>query len=261
MNQAPHLIVSPFRAATYDTLVGLLAATGLRIGEAITLDHGDIDWARACCASGRRSSAVPPGPPGPQRRAGAHRLRRPPQANSRRIPRRRPSSSPGPAIACLRRRFPDVPAAGDRAGVGTDAPTPPRLHDLRHSFAVRTLLTWYRTGRGRPSEDPLPVHLSRAPGTILDLLVPIRCPGTARAGRCPPRHGMVGGPVMTLIAPTLQSFFTDRLAHQRQASPRTISAYRDTLRFLLTFVHQPKRQAAIRNSTGTTWTPRRSPRS
>ncbi len=42
---------------------------------------------------------------------------------------------------------------------------------------------------------------------------------------------------MTLIAATLQSFFTDRLAQQRQASPRTIAAYRDTARLLLTFVH------------------------
>lgn len=42
---------------------------------------------------------------------------------------------------------------------------------------------------------------------------------------------------MTLIAPTLQTFFTDRLVQQRQASPRTIAAYRDTLRLLLTFVH------------------------
>ncbi len=43
---------------------------------------------------------------------------------------------------------------------------------------------------------------------------------------------------MTLIAPTLQAFFTDRLAQQRQASPRTIAAYRDTLKLLLQFVHQ-----------------------
>lgn len=43
---------------------------------------------------------------------------------------------------------------------------------------------------------------------------------------------------MTLIAPTLQAFFTDRLAQQRQSSPRTIAAYRDTLRLLLGFVHQ-----------------------
>ena len=49
---------------------------------------------------------------------------------------------------------------------------------------------------------------------------------------------MVGGPIMTLIAPTLQAFFTDRLTQQRQASPRTIAAYRDTLRLLLGFVHR-----------------------
>ena len=42
---------------------------------------------------------------------------------------------------------------------------------------------------------------------------------------------------MTLIAPTLQLFFTDRLAQQRQASPRTIAAYRDALKLLLAFVH------------------------
>jgi site-specific recombinase XerD len=49
---------------------------------------------------------------------------------------------------------------------------------------------------------------------------------------------VVGGSVMTLIAPTLQAFFTDRLAKQRQASPRTIAAYRDTLRLLLGFVQR-----------------------
>ena len=34
----------PLRSATYITLIGLLAATGLRIGEAIKLDRADIDW-------------------------------------------------------------------------------------------------------------------------------------------------------------------------------------------------------------------------
>jgi site-specific recombinase XerD len=43
---------------------------------------------------------------------------------------------------------------------------------------------------------------------------------------------------VTLIAPTLQAFFTDRLARQRQASPQTIAAYRDTMRLLFTFVRQ-----------------------
>ncbi len=39
-------IVSPLRAATYDTVIGLLAVTGLRIGEAINLDCSDVDWAQ-----------------------------------------------------------------------------------------------------------------------------------------------------------------------------------------------------------------------
>ena len=34
---------------------------------------------------------------------------------------------------------------------------------------------------------------------------------------------------MTLIAPTLQAFFSDRLVKQLHASPRTIGSYRDTL--------------------------------
>ena len=37
---------------------------------------------------------------------------------------------------------------------------------------------------------------------------------------------------MTALAPTLQAFFTDRLALQRQASGHTIAAYRDALRML-----------------------------
>ena len=41
---------------------------------------------------------------------------------------------------------------------------------------------------------------------------------------------------MSTLAPTLEAFFTERLAHQRQASPRTIAAYRDTFRLLLGFV-------------------------
>ena len=40
---------------------------------------------------------------------------------------------------------------------------------------------------------------------------------------------------MTALAPTLQAFFTDRLARQRQASPHTVAAYRDTWRLLLSY--------------------------
>ena len=40
---------------------------------------------------------------------------------------------------------------------------------------------------------------------------------------------------MSALAPTIQAFFTDRLAAQRDASPRTITAYRNALRLLLVF--------------------------
>lgn len=40
---------------------------------------------------------------------------------------------------------------------------------------------------------------------------------------------------MSALAPTLQTFFTDRLIRQRQASPHTVAAYRDTLRLLVRF--------------------------
>jgi site-specific recombinase XerD len=43
---------------------------------------------------------------------------------------------------------------------------------------------------------------------------------------------------MSTLAPTLQAFFTDRLARQRQASPHTIAAYRDTVKLLLVFTEQ-----------------------
>jgi len=43
---------------------------------------------------------------------------------------------------------------------------------------------------------------------------------------------------MSLLAPTLQAFFVDRLAKQRHASPRTVIAYRDTFRLLLCFMQQ-----------------------
>jgi site-specific recombinase XerD len=43
---------------------------------------------------------------------------------------------------------------------------------------------------------------------------------------------------MTLLAPTLEAFFTERLMTQRRASPHTIAGYRDAMRLLLTFTSQ-----------------------
>ncbi len=54
---------------------------------------------------------------------------------------------------------------------------------------------------------------------------------------------------MTLLAPTLQAFFTDRLLAHKNASPHTVASYRDCLRLLVRFAHQqtgtPPSQLAI----------------
>jgi integrase/recombinase XerD len=54
---------------------------------------------------------------------------------------------------------------------------------------------------------------------------------------------------MSALAPTLQAFFTDRLARQRHASPETVAAYRDALRLLVCFAaqqaHKPPSQLDI----------------
>lgn len=44
---AARTLLPPLRAATFETLFGLLASTGMRIGEAMHLDDADIDWANA----------------------------------------------------------------------------------------------------------------------------------------------------------------------------------------------------------------------
>lgn len=48
---------------------------------------------------------------------------------------------------------------------------------------------------------------------------------------------------MSLLAPTLQRFFTERLTRQRQASPATIASYRDSLRLLIGFVAETTTKA------------------
>lgn len=48
---------------------------------------------------------------------------------------------------------------------------------------------------------------------------------------------------MSALAPTLQKFFTDRLLTQRQVSPATVAAYRDTFRLLLGYLAESKKLA------------------
>jgi hypothetical protein len=52
--------------------------------------------------------------------------------------------------------------------------------------------------------------------------------------------------MMTADLPSLlqlQSFFTERLLHQRQASPHTIAGYRDCFRLLLHFAQEVHRKS------------------
>jgi integrase/recombinase XerD len=155
MSQARSSISSPLRAATYNTLIGLLAASGLRIGEAIKLDRSDVDWAKGVLLI--RESKF-----------GKSRLV-PLQASSMQAldaySTLRNELQPRPKEPCFfvsqtRKRLlyevicPTFRRLIDTAGVGTGALSPPRLHDLRHTFAVRTLLGWYRSGEDVQAKMP-----------------------------------------------------------------------------------------------------------
>ena len=78
-------------------------------------------------------------------------------------------------------------------------------------------------------------------------------PGLLTLAAAPPAGA--GGAVMTALAPTLQAFFTDRLAAQRQASGRTVAAYRDTLRLLVRFVSDRTSKPPSKTRAWATLTP------
>lgn len=133
------------RAATLETLIGLLAVTGMRVGEALRLTPADVDIDDAVITI--RASKF---------------------GKSRQVP---VSASTNGALGdYARQRHRAVPAAAtffttpagapmgyehfgltfrraiDAAGIGVGSPSRPRVHDLRHSFAVRTLVGWHRDG-------------------------------------------------------------------------------------------------------------------
>lgn len=134
-----------FRARTLGTLIGLLAVTGMRVGEALRLDQTDIEWDDAVIFV--RDSKFTKGRDIVVSRSTIEAL-----ADYRRHrDERRPgttrffvSLSGTPIIySDFSKAFRDAVAT---AGIGKDAPTRPHIHCLRHTFAVRTLLGWYRAG-------------------------------------------------------------------------------------------------------------------
>jgi integrase len=139
--------LAPFKGATYRTLLGLLACTGMRVGEALALDHGDFDAAHGVLrirqAKFGKARQVPLHPSTCAALTEYTRLRD-------RTFRRPWSPSLLVSRAGTRLHYKNVHATFLRlvrtAGLADQRPRRPRVHDLRHSFAVRTLLDWYRAG-------------------------------------------------------------------------------------------------------------------
>ncbi len=155
LTQVRRTIPSPLRAASFETLIGLLAVTGMRIGEAIRLDRSDVDWDEGLvvvrASKFGKSRAVPLQASAVQALADyAHRrdrLQPAPRAPSFFV------SATGKRLLYtdVRDMFHTLLSG---AGIGAGSPIRPRLHDLRHSFAVRTLVDWYRTGENVPARLP-----------------------------------------------------------------------------------------------------------
>lgn len=147
----------PLLAATYQALISLLAVAGLRVGEAIALsrEHVDFDAALITVINSKfgKSRLVPLHDDSVDmlRRYATRRdeLRREPATGSFFISTTgRPllHSSVDGIFAQL------LGLAGIRTPPGRARP---RVHDLRHSMAVTTLLEWYRSGADVPARLPL----------------------------------------------------------------------------------------------------------
>lgn len=155
MNQITCSMSSALRIATYQTLIGLLSVSGLRIGEAIKLDRSDIDWNEGVLlireSKFGKSRLVPLHPSTIAVLAEHAELR------DALVPR---PKEPSFFVSLTRKRLSYAVVSQtfrmliDNAGVGSTAPSPPRLHDLRHTFAVRTLLEWYRRGEDVQAKIP-----------------------------------------------------------------------------------------------------------
>ena len=147
----------PVRAATYQTLIGLLAVTGMRVGEAIGLDRCDAGLGGGVITvrSGKfgKSRQIPLHPSTVTALEDYARMR------DENIPR------PGtPAffvsLAGTRLIYKNVHFTYHQltraAGLlPRSARCRPRIHDLRHSFAVATLICWYRDGGDVAARLPL----------------------------------------------------------------------------------------------------------
>ena len=147
---------SGLRGATFSTLFGLIAATGLRVGEALGLDDRDVDAGNATlavrCGKNGRGRVIP------VTRCVVDRLQAYQGFRSRVVGHAgsgalfQVESGRRTKVDNAERNFRKVGQA-----VGLRRPPPgrrrgPRIHDLRHTMASRTILDWFRQGRDVDAE-------------------------------------------------------------------------------------------------------------
>lgn len=141
--------------ATYQTVIGLLAVTGMRVGEALGLNDDDVDLDTGVLTVHStkfgKSREVPLAPSTTQELIGYITVRDycfGPRADTALF-----TSATG-------QRLPNNSLSThwhntiNRAGV-IDRGRRPRLHDLRHSFAVNTLRAWHEQGLDVEARLPL----------------------------------------------------------------------------------------------------------
>ncbi|HEU5389245.1 MAG TPA: tyrosine-type recombinase/integrase [Streptosporangiaceae bacterium] len=139
----------PLRQATYRTLVGLLAATGMRVGEAIALDRADADLDAGILT-------VRQGKHGKSRLVPLHDTAARALRDYLRLRDSLCPDAAAPAVlispAGTRLIYCNVHATWKKLAAAAglrpkSASCRPRIHDLRHSFAVRTMLDAYEHGK------------------------------------------------------------------------------------------------------------------
>jgi integrase/recombinase XerD len=148
---------NPFRAETYRTLLGLLAVTGLRIGEALGLQLRNVDLIEGILiveATKYSRSRILPLHDSTRKELLAYSKCRAEFLKGKSAPHFFISLTGNQLDkAMVHRTF---YALSQQTGLRkAGAKTGPRIHDFRHSFAVKNMLKWYRCGAN--VEQRLPV--------------------------------------------------------------------------------------------------------
>jgi integrase len=147
----------PLRAATWQTLLSLLAATGMRVSEACRLDRGDagLDAGVLTIRDSKfgKSRDVPLHPTAVTALRGYEQIRDrlcPAPVTTAFFVSTRGTRIDSHNMPHVFARLTE--AAGITAAAGRRRP---RIHDIRHSFTVTTLLDWHRDGADVQARLPL----------------------------------------------------------------------------------------------------------